>query len=60
MQLLNAREVASRLAVSRPLVYSLIRTHGFPKPLKLGGRRAWREDEVTAWIDARSEARNVG
>jgi predicted DNA-binding transcriptional regulator AlpA len=57
MQMLNARTVAARLAVSRPLIYVLIREHGFPKPLKLGGRRVWLESEVDAWLLRRSEAR---
>jgi excisionase family DNA binding protein len=58
MQLLSAREVAARLAVSRPYLYALMREHGFPKPLSLGGRRSWREDEVAAWLEARSDARH--
>jgi excisionase family DNA binding protein len=58
VQLLSAREVAARLAVSRPLLYSLIKSHGFPAPLKIGGRSAWRLDEVVAWIEMRSEARH--
>ena len=58
MQLLNIRDVTSRLAVSRSSLYRLVRDHQFPKPLKIGdGRSAWREDEVVAWIEARSEAR---
>ena len=58
MQLLTARQVAARLAVSRQLIYVMMRRDGFPPPLNLGGRRAWREDEVIAWIEARSQARN--
>jgi predicted DNA-binding transcriptional regulator AlpA len=28
----------------------------FPKPLRLGGRRYWREAEVRAWVEAQREA----
>lgn len=57
MQMLNARTVAARLAVSRPTVYTLMRDHGFPKPIKIGGRSVWNEAEVDAWLLERSEAR---
>ena len=58
MQLMSVRDVAARLAVSRSSVYRLMRDHGLPKPLHIGeGRSAWREDEIVAWIEARSEAR---
>ena len=60
MQLLSARQIAARLAVSRPMIYALVRDHGFPHPLKIGARSAWREDEVLAWIEQRSEARAHG
>lgn len=26
---------------------------GFPKPIKIGGRRYWRESDIVAWLDAR-------
>ena len=59
MQLLSARQVAARLAVSRPLIYALMRDHGFPKPLEIGGRRCWSESEVDAWIAARADERGA-
>lgn len=60
MTWLSARDVAARLSVARSTVYVLITKHGFPKPLKFGGKSLWREDEVQAWIDLRSEARVHG
>lgn len=58
MQLLSVRDVAARLAVSKSTVYRLLRDHDLPKPLRLGeGRSVWREDEIVAWIETRSEAR---
>lgn len=60
MNFLNARQVAARMTVSRTMIYDLMRKHGFPKPVKFGGRSAWREDEVEAWMQSRSEARSNG
>ena len=57
VQLLSAKIVATRLAVSRSHVYQLVREHGFPQPLRVGGKLAWLETEVDAWIKFRSEAR---
>lgn len=57
MLLLSARTVAARLSVSKASLYKLMRDHAFPAPIKLGGRSAWREDEIDRWIDARSEER---
>jgi excisionase family DNA binding protein len=57
-KLLRLREVAARLSLPRSTVYDLIKTRRFPKPLKPGERLAlWREDEVTAWIEAHTQAR---
>ncbi|MBP7973269.1 MAG: AlpA family phage regulatory protein [Candidatus Nanopelagicales bacterium] len=46
--------------MSRPYVYTLIRDHGFPAPIKVGSKLAWSESEVSAWIEARAEARSNG
>lgn len=61
MQLLSARQVAARLAVSRSHVYALMRDHGFPVPVSVGsGRKAWVETEVVQWIDERAAERSHG
>ena len=57
MQLMPMRQVAARLAVSRQHIYALIAEQAFPAPLKIGRRSLWREDEVNAWLEARSQAR---
>jgi excisionase family DNA binding protein len=57
MHLLTAREVATLLRVGRSTLYDLMKNHSLPRPLKLGGSRRWREDEVLAWRDARDEMR---
>lgn len=58
MQLLSAKQVALRLAISRAHLYRLMRDHAFPRPLKIGERSAWSQDEVDGWITQRAEARN--
>lgn len=57
MQMLSARTVAARIAVSRTMVYALMRDDGFPRPLKLKGRSVWLQEEVDAWLRLRLEAR---
>jgi predicted DNA-binding transcriptional regulator AlpA len=46
--------------VSRPYVYTLIKDYGFPEPIRVGGKLAWSESEVAAWIANRAEARSNG
>jgi excisionase family DNA binding protein len=58
--LVSAKAVAARLSVSRTYLYDLIRKHGFPPALMVGGKLAWRQDQVDAWIEARAEARSNG
>lgn len=59
IQLLSAKQIAAQLSVSRPTVYTLMRDHDFPKPIKIGSRSLWYEHEVEAWVQSRSGARNV-
>jgi prophage regulatory protein len=57
IQMLSAKAVAARMGVSRALIYHLVKAKGFPRPIKIGGRSAWLEHEVAAWVMARAEAR---
>ena len=60
LRLLPIREVTKKIGCSRPHVYRLIHTGGFPRPVHVSKRaRAWRSDEVDAWIEARSAERDV-
>lgn len=52
--LLTMEQVTRKLAVSRPTVYKLIREHGFPEAIKLGGSSRWRLSEVDAYINAQA------
>jgi prophage regulatory protein len=49
--------LAVRLGVSTATLRRWVRLGSFPKPVKIGPRAsAWRNDEVTAWLDARERA----
>jgi prophage regulatory protein len=60
-RLLTIEEVGSRLRLSKPTIYKLIRQGQFPKQLRLCANKvAWIEREVDDWIAARAEARVAG
>ena len=51
-RLLPASEVRARTSLSRATIWRRVRANEFPAPVCLGANRiAWREAEVTAWID---------
>ncbi len=54
--LLRRPEVEVRTGLSRSTVYSWMKRGDFPQPVKLGTRLvAWRESEVTAWLESREK-----
>ena len=59
LRLLPIAAVVEKAGISRPYIWKLIRQGGFPRPLHLGKRaRAWRSDEIDAWIEARTAERD--
>ena len=51
---LRLSEVRNRVPYSRATIYRLISSGEFPRPYSLGARAvAWREAEISAWIEAR-------
>lgn len=55
--LIRATDVAKRVGCCRSHVYKLMAEEDFPKPLRLSQRlRAWRLEEVDAWIETRQKA----
>ena len=62
--LLSIQEVRARTSLSRTEIYRRIKLGRFPSPIRLtpiprtgrGGRVAWIEGEVTAWIDDKIRA----
>jgi prophage regulatory protein len=56
-QLLRRPEVCARVGVSRPTLYRLIASAGFPRPVAVGTQAvAWHASEVEEWIAARPRA----
>ncbi len=53
-KLLRRPEVEARTGLSRSTLYDWMKRGEFPVPVKLGARLvAWRESEVTAWLESR-------
>ncbi len=51
--LLRRPEVENRTGLSRSTLYDWMKRGNFPLPVRLGTRLvAWRESEVTAWLEA--------
>ena len=57
MTRLTAREVTERFPLTRSTLYRWMREYGFPRPVKIGGRREWIADEIEAWFASRVEDR---
>lgn len=59
LRLLPIAAVVRKAGISRPYIWKLIGQGAFPGPLRLGKRaRAWRSDEIDAWIEARTAERD--
>lgn len=57
-RLISGREVQARTSLSRVTIWRRVRAGDFPAAVSLGANRiAWREAEVTAWINALSTTR---
>lgn len=60
-RLIRRPEVESLTGLSRSTIYAWIRSGDFPAPVPLGARLvAWRESDVTAWIEARTGGGDLG
>ena len=55
--MLSMREVTVLTTYSRPSIYRLIATRGFPRPIKMDDVKiAFLADEVEAWLKSRPRA----
>lgn len=55
--LISASEVRRRTSLSRATIWRRVRAGDFPAPVRLGvSRIAWREADVTNWIETRTSA----
>lgn len=60
-RLIRLREVRARVSLGASTVYRYLAAGKFPRPVDLGGGRvAWLESEVDAWIASRAEAARRG
>jgi predicted DNA-binding transcriptional regulator AlpA len=50
LRLISKAEVLRRIGVSYPTIWKWMRDENFPRSRNLGGKSAWIESEVTAWI----------
>jgi predicted DNA-binding transcriptional regulator AlpA len=59
--LIDLPEVKRRTSLSRYQIKQRLKRGAFPEPIKLNGRDPiWRDDEITAWIDELTAARDTG
>ena len=56
-RLLRRREVERITGMSRASIYRLMRSGGFPRPVKVSETAVrWRESDIMAWIESRPAA----
>ena len=53
-QVLTLEQVIQAIKRGRTGIYSLIKTDGFPAPMKIGRSSRWLASEVNAWLDAQA------
>lgn len=59
-RLLRLPQVCERTGLARSTVYDMMAAGTFPRPIPLTPtRRAWREDEISEWIQSRIDAREA-
>ncbi|TDV04709.1 helix-turn-helix transcriptional regulator [Paraburkholderia caballeronis] len=60
-RLIRLREVRARVSLGASTVYRYLAAGKFPRPVDIGGGRvAWLESEVDAWIESRPESARRG
>jgi predicted DNA-binding transcriptional regulator AlpA len=59
-RLVYRQEVLYALGCSNTTLWRWIRERRFPEGFLVGGRRAWRESDITNWIDHCEQLRELG
>lgn len=60
MKVLRIKEVCSRVALSRTLVYEMMAQRRFPSAIRIGKRASgWLESEINEWIDEQAAKRKA-
>ncbi|TKJ94563.1 helix-turn-helix transcriptional regulator [Erwinia persicina] len=57
-RLIGTTEVCSYLSCGKTFLYDLIKRGEFPKPLKLGSRSKWREEDIENYINYLSDTQS--
>lgn len=47
---MNLTDIARYMGVSRPTAYKIVRSVGFPAPLRADGAPRWASEIVQAWL----------
>lgn len=54
---ITQREIHNIYGIPRSTMYKLIKTEGFPPPVKIGARKSlWRVSEIECWFDLHSRS----
>lgn len=56
-RLISLTEVMNRVALKRTSIYELIKTQGFPAPVKIQRASRWVDIEISDWIRAQMSKR---
>jgi prophage regulatory protein len=59
-RLISKKEMLSRVPLSYPTIWDLMRRGKFPRSRSIGRKVAWVESEVEAWIASRSKVKLKG
>jgi prophage regulatory protein len=60
VRLISKPEVLDRVGVTYPTIWAWMREGKFPRSRELGGKAAWIESEINAWIANRPVRRLKG
>jgi prophage regulatory protein len=52
-KLLSRKDVLERVPLSYPTIWKMMRDGKFPRSREIGGKAAWIESELNAWITER-------
>lgn len=53
--LISIGDVLSLIPIARSTLYLLMQEPDFPKPVKIGGRVFWKEEEIYAYINSKQK-----
>lgn len=58
-KILTAKEVQSKVRLSRTTIWRMIKNDTFPRPIKLSTtRKGWLENEINLWLTKRCSDRD--